>query len=81
MCTYLDQPYNLTVEFNPEENDQPFDIAIPYCNDDIENTDNDTDDGGIIDENESDDEDLGNVVDSEENNNNEHIDTSDLNNF
>lgn len=34
VLTYLDQPYNLTVEFNPEENDQAFNIVIPYYNDD-----------------------------------------------
>ena len=48
--TYIDQSYDLTFEFNPEENDQNFNIVIPYCNNDTEDNDNDTDNGGSIDE-------------------------------
>ena len=90
MYTYLDQPYNLTVELNPEENNQSFDIAIPYCNDDTEDTDNDAEDSDNgIDDSESiveieyNDEgiDSDSGTNTGENDNNECINTSDLDNF
>ena len=47
MITYLDQPSNLTVEVNPEENDQAFNLLIPYHNNDPVYNNTDTDEEGI----------------------------------
>ena len=51
MITYPDQPYNLTAEFDPEENDQAFDIVILNRNKYPGDYDTDTDEK-VIDNNE-----------------------------
>ena len=43
VITYLDQPSTLTAEFNPDENNQAFDIVIQNYNNDPWGDDNDTD--------------------------------------
>ena len=44
---YLDQPYNLTIGFDPEENDQAFDIVIPNRNNDPGGDNTGTDEEGV----------------------------------
>lgn len=81
VLTYLDHPYDFTVEFKPEEYNQTCDIVVPYCIGDPEDKHTDNDDGEDISENESDKKYLDNDDDSEEYNNFERIDTSDFDNF
>ena len=52
MITHLDHPYNITIEIDPEKNNQAFDIVIPNHNNDPGGDDTDNDEE-VIDNNES----------------------------